>query len=108
MKLFFFLFIIIINCEKSSELTEYYPPRVTYYYDTVSIVQYSGVFHDKPRFRLKHSNNTYVTLPASIIINVGDVVETVKTDYYTKNPRSLHIYFDSHIKGTDINVIRKD
>jgi len=98
----------LVSCSKPAPKAPYYAPKYTYYYDTVTFVQYHGRSHDKPRFRLKNDKSTFETNPTSVIVNVGDIVETVKTDYYNSDPKAMHIYFDSRLKGTHTDVIRRD
>jgi hypothetical protein len=58
-----------------------------------------GIFHDKPKLRLKNNNNTFSVIPSGSIINIGDIVETEKTVYPDGSS-----FFESKIKGTDIII----
>lgn len=76
--------------------------KYTFYYDTVTVVNYTGLGRNKPLIRLKNNNNTYYTMPSKVIVNEGDIVETIKKDFGNNI-----IFFDSHLKGTNIGIIKQ-
>lgn len=92
---------ILVSCSTPKKPEQPEPsPNIIYYYDTVTQVQYMGMFHDVPKLRLKNNNNTFEVLPHGSIINVEDIVETKKTIY----PNGGGTFFESNIKGTNIDV----